>query len=621
MLTISQKSGEKSVTGSRAIQNLIFALMLVIFLISNLTHFQVLPYRYDETWIVGASQSPNPITALPPLIRIWVMAFGTTVPITRWLAALIFTLGITFVSRLALAIYGSIVMWLTPLILGSLALILDFGGRATLYALPFMASGALCWLFWAYIQRGRKSYGIAYIISTLVMAISYPLGLSLIVLHFIFAILSSRTRRSQILILPCVALIVGLIGAALMGLLGDNIVLAIDRSLIHFEPSIRLLPTDNVQLLLFIGLAVAGLTIGWQPNAYRTGYLALMMGGILVINLFINAGGIQTNLLALVLPLIIVLAAHGLCLLATPFRVVIVLGYVLLGLNSITANQVEMPPYPQMSAQITTGAGIVIAAPNASQQAASLFYIRQRMPDAAPFHIVGSSQQSDMRFLPVSSSNVASEADPISVQTLVDWAQSYNDIWFIQDGLTTIDASPYAKALKQFTPFRVTNWIGERATEHDLHRMIRFVRVPSDLQNQFDFGDRLSLQKWTLKNDVNVRACQPVTIESWWQLKQPAQANYILSLTLVNTTSGQGIAHEDSALGANETLLWQTNQPYFDERSLTISCDLASGDYPLIFSVYSLQNNAIQSLAAKLPDGSLLGNQIYLTTIHVQGAS
>jgi hypothetical protein len=593
-----------------------FALLLIIISAVIALHFSGEPYRYDEAWFVGAANTSASLLPFPTVIRIWVSAFATSSVMTRWLSDLFLLLGLAVVSRLSISLYDRRIMWFVLVLLGTLAIWNDFSGRADTYALSVALASALYLFFWRWIRTSNWLYMGGYFGGAILMALTYPVGLSIIVLQLVFTALIVHQPRK--LLLPCLALLAGGVTSILVGLQGDNIVMAIDRSLLHFSLPIQMQPGDNIQLLLLIGLGGVGLVFDWQERTQRALYLTIMIGGGVLISAII---GPQINLLFLDLPLLVVLAAHGLMLAVRPVRFVLTIIYLLLALILLGVSRLDMPNYPQVVAYLSPDKGIVISAPNVWQQAANLFYIHEKIPNATVFHILKTSNYSDMRFLPVALSNVVGNTDETGVQNFTNWAAPYDEILLIEDGMKANQAKLYSEMFKPFVAYTVNNWSGERATDKDQKRITRFLRIPQNLQNQFAFGDQLWLQSWVLKNDVNARACQTITVQSWWQLQKLARDNYSLSLTLSSADNGQGAAHVDSALGEAETLLWETGQSHFDERMLTIPCDLASGNYNLLFSVYSSKNNIVSALDAALPDGSPLGKQLYLTTLHIQSAS
>ncbi len=140
---------------------------------------------------------------------------------------------------------------------------------------------------------------------------------------------------------------------------------------------------------------------------------------------------------------------------------------------------------------------------------------------------------------------------------------------------------------------------------------------PEDIVPSWNFGDAVALGRWALPDSVQVRPCQRVNVESWWQALAPLQANYRLQLSLTDA-AGLFLVSSDSGPPGGDTQDWLPGRWYPDGRLLQIPCDAAAGAYSLIFSVYDPASNAASD---KLPlinaDGSEGDTWLYLTTLFV----
>ena len=171
---------------ARSLFNVICVLILSLILV--FVHFHHSVYRYDEMLLIGAAQSPQPsYTTGLTLLRYWIHAFGTAEPIVRWLAVLVFTLGLSVIARLSRTLYGQATMWLAPAVLSVLAIVVEFGGRAALYTLPLIASAGLSLLFWQMLGQPQRKTKFAYLLCTIFTAVTYPVGLVIILLQIFFA--------------------------------------------------------------------------------------------------------------------------------------------------------------------------------------------------------------------------------------------------------------------------------------------------------------------------------------------------------------------------------------------------------------------------------------------------
>ena len=140
---------------------------------------------------------------------------------------------------------------------------------------------------------------------------------------------------------------------------------------------------------------------------------------------------------------------------------------------------------------------------------------------------------------------------------------------------------------------------------------------PEDMVPAYNFGAEVALGRWELRDSVQVRPCQRVNVESWWQALVPLQADYRLQLSLTDA-EGRFLVSSDSGPASGATQDWLPGNWYPDGRLLEVPCDAAAGAYSLIFSVYDPASNAAND---KLPlinaDGSAGDTWLYLTTLFV----
>ena len=127
--------------------------------------------------------------------------------------------------------------------------------------------------------------------------------------------------------------------------------------------------------------------------------------------------------------------------------------------------------------------------------------------------------------------------------------------------------------------------------------------------------DVLRLKRWDMMSDVHVPRCEGVTVESWWQADNEPDEVYLLSLVAVNE-GGEGVARMEEAPGNVDTLVWQAERYYHDIRTLTIPCETPPGEYPLMFIIR--ERSLYWPLHAETPDGTGMGDLMYLTTIYVE---
>jgi hypothetical protein len=151
--------------------------------------------------------------------------------------------------------------------------------------------------------------------------------------------------------------------------------------------------------------------------------------------------------------------------------------------------------------------------------------------------------------------------------------------------------------------------------------MTRYMRVPDDKRDLLVFQDasansRFTLKSWQLLDNVEVQPCQTVRLRSWWQAETPVDVS--MTLVIVDGATGQGAANTDGPPLGRPAYSMQPDRLYADERAVTVPCDAAPGEYPLMLGFYQVVNSQILPLEASLPDKTPVGNLAYLTTLFVK---
>ena len=140
---------------------------------------------------------------------------------------------------------------------------------------------------------------------------------------------------------------------------------------------------------------------------------------------------------------------------------------------------------------------------------------------------------------------------------------------------------------------------------------------PDGISPAYHFGAELALGHWELRGGVQLRPCQRVNVESWWQARRALAPDYSMQLALVDLAGGS-LSASNARLTAVDTSNWQTKAWFLDLRSLTVPCDAPAGEYPLVLSVYDPLALAEEGpLPLINADGSAGDTWLYLTTLFV----
>ena len=184
-------------------------------------------------------------------------------------------------------------------------------------------------------------------------------------------------------------------------------------------------------------------------------------------------------------------------------------------------------------------------------------------------------------------------------------------VWHIQGYTGSSQEAQFVALLTaEYAPLWHENWDGRRFPAVTLYR--RLPAAPT--ATLYRFGDRISLQSWRLQDSVQAQRCQPLTVESWWRADSAPARNYSLTMTLADA-GGMGVARADGSPGALLPMLWTVGRLYPDERTVTVPCDAAPGEYMLLAGLYDYETQ--QRLPATRPDGAPADDLVYLTTVYV----
>lgn len=183
-------------------------------------------------------------------------------------------------------------------------------------------------------------------------------------------------------------------------------------------------------------------------------------------------------------------------------------------------------------------------------------------------------------------------------------------VWHIQGYTGNPQEALFSEALMAvYAPLWQETWGGQRYPVITLYQ-----RQPAQTATLFRFGEAISMEAWTLRDSVQAQRCQPLTVETWWQADSVPDRNYSLTLALADA-GGMGVARADGSPGALLPMLWTAGRLYPDQRTVTVPCDAAPGEYLLLAGLYDYET--LERLPVALPDGTPLDDLVYLTTVYV----
>ncbi|HEX9869202.1 MAG TPA: hypothetical protein VGC99_11510, partial [Candidatus Tectomicrobia bacterium] len=272
-------------------------------------------------------------------------------------------------------------------------------------------------------------------------------------------------------------------------------------------------------------------------------------------------------------------------------------------------------PYPDLVAELSQrelkGSQFVIDTWLRSQNITVNYYLRERLPmlidSTSIFHLARPQSPAALGQWAEIPTNLVMDDSAADQAAFAAWLEDADWLYYIAMKNGRSLGADYSDTFRAQIA-EAFLWVDsmtfnipppERPIQLDVYR-----RIPADLTTIAQVGDDVQLRGWTLLNPVVQPPCAALTLESWWQVDSPLPDNMSMTFVLADS-GGIGVARTDGTPAGIETLLWQPEQPYFDNRTLVIPCDTASGEYSLLVGWYD-------------PGGESLGDLVYLTTITVE---
>lgn len=635
-----------------------FAILCLFILAVHSAHFHDRNYRQDEAWRVHAVLSAPLDEAVigsisyldPPLWLItldaWVAAFGHAERITRFSSTLFTALALAFTFRLASDLFDQRIGLLAVFLLGTLAFFQFYMHETRPYALLALSATAaqLCLLRW--LRHRDFRHALAFVLAGIATIYTHFYGLFFMAALALYVVLAVRWQRDLYLrafglfvaiglsflgwILPFIHTALVIIPGGISYALEPTSATLLDNlSFLYGQMNIR--PPQLGHVILILGLVVPLTLVLARPQArvpFRFGanwprVQALAVPAILLTlgfttNLFVSS--LTPRNLVVILPSLAILAAIGLGSLHWRAQWVLAFFIALTFVQSFRS-YIANGPYHEIAqtvaAEYAPGDRVVIDAEILWQHVPINYYLRERMPQSIPnadiFHIMTVDNPAMIGNMPEQPAHLTADAQPEALAQFEDFIDSSDQVWFIEAEGGNPFHEPYFTLLDAgYLAVSETGWNGR---QYPPHRVLRYRRIPADLTTRYTFGTAITLQGWQLRHDMTVQPCQTVQVDSWWQANPQPTENYNLTLALAGQ-DGVGIASSDGTPANTLMQQWQPSQLYLDERHLTIPCDTPPGAYNLLTGLYNFENG--DALPAALPDGSPVGDLLYLTTLTVE---
>ncbi|MCY4071058.1 MAG: glycosyltransferase family 39 protein [Chloroflexi bacterium] len=625
-------------------------------------HFRDRPYRQDEAWVVHyALENIERVGLLNHVLQIfylvppenafqdiWVHLFGHIENIVRYLSTLVTAITLALYYRLTADLFERRSAWIALVVLGTYSVFAYYSHEARPYAALALGAVGFQWALLRFVRR--PSRGNAVLVLALGAAPFYihPFIIYVIAAQLACVLVFVRWNRDLFrrgaLLLVALALLVGLRAwvnfSDRSGLIEYNIESSwqgVAEVLDHY----RFTPEALGNFLLAVGtigalgkLAIAR-TNANDPTmrfawAWREGWLLLSLVVMLVLPFAVNAR------IPSLTPRNLLIAAPYLALIVTialrpmpPQAQLIALVFFCIPFATQFRSHNGNAGYWELAEYIERHYDrdrdrLLIITEQAWEWIAINYFLKERtdiaFADDDIFYVSWEGGDKD-RFIPdaIDEQVFVTGLDKGDWRRLRPWLRDFQTLWIIRTrdfigGRNMIDAIE-----GEYTLYGAVDFPGE--TYYTAIEVLEYRRHPAEAQTRWRYGEDFNLLDWRLNADHQVSACQTISVDSWWSINRETDQLYSSTLVIADR-HGQGVANSDSVPGGVYlTSIWQPGRPYFDERQLTVPCDLPAGEYPLSLGMYELppdDNTAVQNLEIYTADGQPTGRYLeYLTTITV----
>jgi len=147
----------------------------------------------------------------------------------------------------------------------------------------------------------------------------------------------------------------------------------------------------------------------------------------------------------------------------------------------------------------------------------------------------------------------------------------------------------------------------------------RYIR-PFETSDMATFGDDIHLVGYQFVGDTDFEACDTITLQTAWMTDNIQNQHIQLSLALTDNPITRAVTNTDSALSPIPVQFWDVDKAYYDERHLTIPCDLPSGNYLLTLTVYPIsdEGDILPNLSVTSTEMRLDGHLLVINTVVIR---
>lgn len=617
--------------------------LVLIFLLG----FLILSYQLDkvalwadEGWTIGATNASNPVVTVrdwvdidvhPPLffigLDIWRIFTGDSIFELRYFSVMVSMIGIAIAFRLGKSLYNTRTGLFTALFYALHDLIKVLTQEVRHYSGQMMFSTLTVWMYWRFWKRPTRARGIAFVLAGTALIYTHYWGGFVLLGLAIHALI---TRRKQIKPFIFAYLAIGLLYLPWIPVLIQQITLERPGGLPHALPNnstvyaVLTFQLLGIPELLWVVLCVVGAigiftvnfdSVGdiwrkWKPTPATLLPLPIL---ILTPALSILLNNFYPTLsfrsLAVIVPLALVLAAHGLARFRVPEQTALVAFIILFSLSKTGSTPLQRAPWQDIGNFMTDHA----------TQSDVIFLELDTDVDPMAYYLSQAGNPTDYIF-----SERVRETEPEDYPALIeDTLSTHNGIWVAKLGWAAIDGD--------VRPELVAQGFVETTPEIDYGAYLdeggmfvwRLDRPPQNppLTTYSDTPESDNPDALILRSAEAEAHPDGVTVNLLWSVDATPARDYTIS-AFVLADDGTFMNHDSAPFeGRSPTTTWTADGLYFDSHLIDTS-GLPAGEYHVGVAVYTFTDQTFTEIhnlqAADCSDAPDDCRFIFVDTITVE---
>ena len=623
-------------------------LATLLLLLNTLLHAHVYGnrnFREDEISTVhtATTLTPQQITQWlatdvhPPgwmlLADIWIEILGISEAIARWSSKLLNLISFALVFQLGKHLLDRRVALYAVALLGLYGFASNSMYELRPYSMLITLASALHLVFWRWQRKPTGKLMVAYAALGIAVIYTHFYAFTVFAAHALFLAAWRRYDRRLIVhtismwlfvalsfspwILPLLQTVLGSFAG---GYYAVDFATLLEQ--ISFSPAIVfefLLIASLVALYTIRGQSLRRSMLRWLPQS-RLAYPLFLLLATFAVALIVNSAWSVLNARGFTVVVMLVALALALGLRLLPAKASIAFLFVLyLNAPANIAFQPSNGPYREI---------IQAMAPSYQEESvvvtdfswawrwllAATYYLTDFTPDKMSkdriFHLVEPRDTAHPPTYPDEIVNIFRSFEP---EIFGYRLPAHKQLWHLSQGGGNDLGRAFEDWLHQnYALLQTQTWDEPYVTTYMLSE---YARAPEHRGPLLLAGDALQLYAWQLRDSVEVEACQSVTVENWWQVDAQVELSYSLSIILADLDGDSQLGIQNSIPADVFTTNWQPDRFYRDRTSLKIPCAIADGRYNLLLAAKETVSGAI--LPLRYPDGNAVGNEFYLTTLHV----